>query len=1643
MRILIIDDDGPFAHMLGESIEQLDSSFSTASATTADEARHMIERPDAQFDAFLIDHRLDGSNVDGISLMSELLESSRDSDAIIFTGYDDSDTKQKASRAGAYWYLGKPFQTWDLLHILRQLKQERRLRRERNRLQTLNAIVAEIQNAVTVQAVGRAIVGGVGRLGFRQARLRLFQEGDAVIADDRVMIGICQAGNKGLEKFNGLRQSLAKLPYSREAIAAGRPLFFHGRELGAGELEDEFADKGFQPPVGDWVKIPLFIGERAVGSLSLDNADEECDFDDTEKELLVQWFGLFGQQAAAALERARLHEHTERQAREVEQQAREAEILRDIGRVVTTQAAQGNLDALLETIREQIGKKLGLDISNFIAVLLNEETGHLDFRCHYERGVKERRHWREHPRGLVGQLIQSRMPLLLPNSLTKSYRERHRIDLYGTPSQCWLGVPLLVEDQVIGALVVQSYGDPHAYNEYHQRVLVAVADQVAGAVEAVYHSERDRERTRHLETLQRMAAELPRLARDDEDRFWHTILTVITHRDGLSLNRAVLFLYEDDGTRLRGRLGIGDINYEEARCAWERDEETGWSLEDYFKLPHLGRLAPTRLEETSREWEIRVGEEESPFRQVWATGERRIISAPEHMARWLPKELANPEGLTADSYPLTAALVPLKLDSRVLGVVVVDNAFDGEPLYPNILTNLEELLRQAAEALNLAQAFKRNQHQSESDRAILQLTQQVIARVRERPLKGSLEDIARKAKALSTADLVVIYPLQQDGGGYVTSDVAAVGLVNEEKFRATNKPRQQGVTGHILRAGTLVVPDIRRNDLTFDGGPLSNHPFLTREKIQAFIGVPVHESTTGKRLGVLYLDYRSPQHFSEPDVALAEDLAQAIAVVIRAERDAGGREVAEAAAWSRELELTLLRDIQEEALTPDTDERKVIKATLKKGVRLFELAALLRVGMLTWETADGYARPVWYEFFLDTLGRLSNHKASEAHRNIMGKALQTGEVQQNGRLFVVPVRLSKRVIGAIQIEFSDATHFTSELAQRAERLATAVALALDNVRRLGRFRAVLNAAKAVTAPSDLQTTLGAVVVAAQDAAPGIECVTIWYEDPITRKLLAGPQWGLIGDPNTQVQEGTPAREEGLVRRVIRANEPIWAEGIDVREGLLKGDFNRAQKIVSAAAFPLRVGTERVGALFFSYRQSHIFTPEERELFPIFAEIAAASLQDARRKQYAEQRQLEAERNRANLEAAARVSAAVGTSLDLPSVLESIVDELHNRFKLQGKDPIPYVMLYDPQAEALVFAPSAIKYYIIDNPDHRGLTQLPLKSNIKSISLQVAHKALRALKDRQKEIIIELVDDVKAEGFIHFRLDTRSELCAALVNEDRLLGVLVLKSSQVGAFTEVDKQLFKLIAEQVALAIDRAERAAKAKRDASVAGAMAWAADVAHDINPDIGYILDRVYWLRERELNLSDQGQGWVKEIDARAHQLAGTAQDATSTRSKPEEFALVQMLRNKIATWQPKTCPDVLIEVDGEDVEISAHREQVWRAVRQFLRNSIEAMQYKGSLLLLVSRYSSREAELLIKDTGPGIIEDVQQRLFREPFSTKNTKEEERGFGLLIAQWLIESMRGSIYLLPTLEDGGTTFVIRMPLTTENEQEAEHASHKR
>ena len=67
---------------------------------------------------------------------------------------------------------------------------------------------------------------------------------------------------------------------------------------------------------------------------------------------------------------------------------------------------------------------------------------------------------------------------------------------------------------------------------------------------------------------------------------------------------------------------------------------------------------------------------------------------------------------------------------------------------------------------------------------------------------------------------------------------------------------------------------------------------------------------------------------------------------------------------------------------------------------------------------------------------------------------------------------------------------------------------------------------------------------------------------------------------------------------------------------------------------------------------------------------------------------------------------------------------------------------------------------------------------------------------------------------------------------------------------------------------------------------------------------------------------------------------------------------------------------------------------------------------------------EIFIQDTGKGIPEDMQARIF-EPFFS--TKEEGIGLGLPIAQRIVEEHGGEIRL-ESHPGKGTTFFLTLPL---------------
>jgi len=233
------------------------------------------------------------------------------------------------------------------------------------------------------------------------------------------------------------------------------------------------------------VAVPLKWRDEIIGVLDIMNTSSEKSFDERDVHLLT----LFANQAAIAIQNARLYE-------EIHRRAERLAVVNHIARAVI---ATLHLDDLLETVYQEITRVFEADA--FFLALYDQEAKELDFRLQVDEGVREAPERRPLSPGLTSQVVTTKKPLLI-RDFEKEKDKLPPAKLWGTmkipPS--WLGVPMRIGDRVVGVISVQAYR-PHAYGEEEQQLLSTIADQVAVAIENARLYEAQRRRTEQLAAL--------------------------------------------------------------------------------------------------------------------------------------------------------------------------------------------------------------------------------------------------------------------------------------------------------------------------------------------------------------------------------------------------------------------------------------------------------------------------------------------------------------------------------------------------------------------------------------------------------------------------------------------------------------------------------------------------------------------------------------------------------------------------------------------------------------------------------------------------------------------------------------------------------------------------------------------------------------------------------------------------------------------------------------------------------------------------------------------------------------------------------------------------------------------------------------
>jgi GAF domain-containing protein/DNA-binding response OmpR family regulator len=317
---------------------------------------------------------------------------------------------------------------------------------------------------------------------------------------------------------------------TREPLVFNEDASQHVREMGQTSevLQGE--------PARSVVYAPLVVGDEARGVISLQNLDRENAFSDGDIRLL----STLAASLSVALENARLIHETRRRVAELD-------TVNQVGQAI---AAQLDPAALLEMVGEQMRQTFAADIV-FVA-LLDKPAGAIQFPYYFEHGSREPQPPLPLGQGLTSRILMSREPLLLNKA--SQFDEIAALGV-GTPALSWLGVPILVGDEAIGVISVQSTQQQGRFGEDDVRLLGTIAANVGVAIQnARLYDETHRraEETAALADVGReISATLDPMA---------VLERIAEHAMNLLVaGSSAVYLAQPDGRSFRAIVGRGEI----------------------------------------------------------------------------------------------------------------------------------------------------------------------------------------------------------------------------------------------------------------------------------------------------------------------------------------------------------------------------------------------------------------------------------------------------------------------------------------------------------------------------------------------------------------------------------------------------------------------------------------------------------------------------------------------------------------------------------------------------------------------------------------------------------------------------------------------------------------------------------------------------------------------------------------------------------------------------------------------------------------------------------------------------------------------------------------------------------------------------
>ena len=1362
--------------------------------------------------------------------------------------------------------------------------------------------------------------------------------------------------------------------------------------------------------------MPMKVGDRVTGYVSLQNIDQENAFSFSDVRLL----STLANSMSVALQNAKLFDETNRLLKETEQQKAELGVINSVQEGLVREM---DMKAIYELVGDRLCE-LFPDTQALVIRTFDHDTGLEYFQYAIEKKVR----FSVDPRPIIWTnniIITTKEPLLInDNFVEKAKKFGSEGVVKGEPPKSAVFVPMIVGDVVKGSVSLQNVDREFAFSDSDVRLLTTLTNSMSVALENA-----------------RLFDETNKLLKETEQQ--KAELGVINSvQEGLARELDIQAIFELVGEKMREIFNVQVIDI----VSYDRSRNL---IQDQYAYENGDRTL--------------IGSREASGFRKHVVDTKQVLVLNKDLQQSM-EEFGNQ--ILIGEPAKSIVLVPLVSGGEVTGVISLQNLDHENAFSDSDVSLLSTLANSMSVALENARLFDetnrllKETEQRTAELAVINSVQEGLAH--ELDMQAIYDLVGDRIKEVFNAQSVMIATLDKEAGiEHFQYNCNAGG-----RFYPDPRPFDK-LRKHIVETKQKVVINKSSEGLVWFGNVTipGTRPMISGVFVPLIIGDKVTSYVSLQNMD-------EEDAFSESDVRLLETLSNSMSVALENARlfDETTRLLKETE--QRTAELAVINSVQQ-GLAHELDMQGIYNLVGDRLCELFPDTQTLVIrtfnhesGIEHWHYAKEKGirqyvepRPLnWNsrELILTKKPLDIEENYVETSKKHGGSGVTMGQPPKSA--VFVPMLVGDIVKGSVSLQNVDKENAFGESDIRLlTTLTNSMSVALENARLFDETNRLLK-------ETEQRTTELAVINSVQEGLVREMDIQAIYE-------IVGDRICDLFDTQTVLirtfdhEKGTEHWRYAIEKGVRHFSEPrpiIWAnkhlikssKSLSINENYVEtakkfggSGVSMGQPPKSALFVPMIVGDVVKGSVSLqNVDREKAFSEADLRLLTTLTNSMSVALENARLFDETTHLLSEAKQRAAELSTVNNISKALASQLNTDELIQFVGEQMKELFNAN----IVYLALLNAKTKIIYF------------PYQFGDDNEPIKLGDGLTSqIILTGEPLLFNKDVQ-ELSAKL-------GVEQLGKAAASYLGVPIPVGDEIVGVLSIQSTEhENRFNENDLRLLSTIAASVGVALNNAtlfEDVKQAKMEAEAASKAAEKANeaksaflstVSHELRTPLTSVLgfakiirkrldEKIFPSIDRTDPKTDKVVNQITEnllvVISEGERLTHLINDvldlakieAGKMEWNVEDVSLAEVAERAIAattTLFDQKGLKLRKNIDNDLPAISGDQDKLIQVIINLISNAVKFTD-KGSVTCSVHR-KKNELIVSISDTGIGIADGDHSAVF-EQFKqvggdTLTDKPKGTGLGLPICKEIVEHHGGRIWL-ESISGKGSTFSFALPIS--------------